>query len=355
LGRTSPNPIVGAVVLSQHGEVLGEGWHERAGGPHAEVHALRAAGERSRGATVVVTLEPCTNTGRTGPCTQALLAAGVARVVVAVRDPNPVAAGGVEALRAAGVDVVVGLGAAEAERGNEAWLTAVRLGRPHVLWKLAATLDGRVAAVDGSSRWITGEAARADAHRVRAAVDAVIVGTGTALADDPQLTARGSDDGHGEGSDDGHGEGSDDGHGEGSDARAADNRPERQPLRVVVGHRPLPLNARVLDDAAETLVLATHDVGAVLATLYDRGIRSVLLEGGPTLAGAFVRAGAVDRVLAYLAPALLGAGPAALTGAGISTLASALRLEIDDVARVGIDLRISARPIPARPAPPQEA
>ena len=339
LGRTSPNPVVGAVVLSPGGEVVGEGWHERVGGPHAEGHALQAAGEGSRGATVVVTLEPCTHTGRTGPCTQALLAAGVTRVVVAVRDPNAVAAGGVEQLRAAGVDVVVGLGAAAAERGNEAWLTAVRLGRPHVLWKLAATLDGRVAAADGTSRWITGEAARADAHRVRAGVDAVLVGTGTALADDPQLTVRVPEDGH----DVISGE------------AAADNRPRHQPLRVVVGHRPLPRTARVLDGAAETVLLTTHDVGAVLATLYDRGVRSVLLEGGPTLAGAFVRAGAVDRVLAYLAPALLGAGPAALTGAGISTLASALRLEIDELTTVGLDLRISARPISSRPAVPQEA
>ena len=334
LGRTSPNPVVGAVALSPDGEVVGEGWHERAGGPHAEVHALRAAGERARGATMVVTLEPCTNTGRTGPCTQALLAAGVARVVVAVRDPNPVAAGGVEALRAAGVEVVVGVGAAEAARGNEAWLTAVRLGRPHVLWKLAATLDGRVAASDGTSRWITGEAARADAHRVRAGVDAILVGTGTALADDPRLTVRVPGDGPDEIS---------------GGEPPADNRPGHQPLRVVVGHRPLALTARVLDDAAETLLLATHDVRSVLATLYDRGVRSVLLEGGPTLAGAFVRAGAVDRVLAYLAPALLGAGPAALSGAGICTLGSALRLEIDEFATVGLDLRISARPISARP------
>jgi diaminohydroxyphosphoribosylaminopyrimidine deaminase/5-amino-6-(5-phosphoribosylamino)uracil reductase len=334
LGRTSPNPVVGAVVLGPGGAVVGEGWHERPGGPHAEVRALRAAGERARGATVVVTLEPCTHTGRTPPCTRALLAAGVTRVVVAVRDPHPLAAGGVEVLRAGGVEVVVGLGAAEAARGNEAWLTAVRLGRPHVLWKLAATLDGRVAAADGTSRWITGEAARADAHRVRDGVDAIVVGTGTALADDPQLTVRPPSTG--------------------VDSR--DNRPMRQPLRVVVGTRPLPPTARVLDDTAETLLLRTHEVTEVLATLAERGLRSVLLEGGPTLAGAFVRAGAVDRVLAYLAPALLGAGPAALTGAGISTIAAALRLEIDELTSVGADVRISAHPVrPDRGATAREA
>jgi len=347
LGRTSPNPVVGAVVLSSAGEVVGEGWHERPGGPHAEVVALAAAGERARGATVVVTLEPCTNTGRTGPCTQALLAAGVARVVVAVLDPNPLAAGGADVLRAAGVDVEVGLGAAQATRGNEAWLTALRLGRPHVLWKFAATLDGRVAAADGTSRWITGKAARADVHRVRDGVDAIIVGTGTALADDPRLTVRLADRwglGTPAASRDPALDDNRPKPGHNVTGDAPNDPPQRQPLRVVLGTRRLPPTARVLDDAAETLLLQTHDIDAALATLHDRGVRSVLLEGGPTLAGAFVRAGAVDRVVAYLAPALLGAGPAALTGAGITTLASALCLEIDDIDTVGTDVRISARP-----------
>lgn len=317
LGTASPNPVVGAIVLDRHGEVAGEGWHERPGGPHAEVVALREAGDRARGGTVVVTLEPCDHTGRTGPCSRALLAAGVARVVVAVLDPHPQAAGGADTLRRAGVDVVTGALTEEAERANEAWLTAVRRGRPHVLWKLGATLDGRVAAADGTSRWITSPQARAEVHEIRAQVDAVVAGTGTVLADDPQLTAR-----------------------------TAHGLHPRQPLRVVVGLRDVPPSARVRDDAAETLVCRTRDPGEVLAALHAREVRSVLLEGGPTLAGAFVAAGLVDRVLAYLAPVLLGAGPPALGPAGITTLAGALRLQVDDVTSVGPDVRVSARPQP---------
>jgi len=278
LGTTSPNPVVGCVVLDATGRVAGEGFHARAGGPHAEVVALEAAGERARGGTAVVTLEPCAHTGRTGPCTSALLASGVRRVLFAVADPDPRAAGGGDVLRTVGVAVDGGLLAAEAARVNEAWLFAVRVGRPHVTWKYAASLDGRVAAADGSSRWISGAESRADAHRLRAQVDAVLVGTGTALADDPQLTVR-----------------------------DADERPaERQPLRVVVGMRTLPADARLLDDAAETLFIHERDPRSVLAVLHDRGVRSVLLEGGPTLAGCFLAEGLVNRVVGYVAPLLIG-------------------------------------------------
>lgn len=344
-GGTSPNPVVGCVVLDATGAIAGEGWHRRAGGPHAEVHALDAAGERARGGTAVVTLEPCGHTGRTGPCARALIDAGIARVVYAVADPHPAAAGGARALAAAGVDVEGGLLAAEAELVNEAWLVSVRLGRPFVLWKYAATLDGRVAAADGSSRWITSPQARADVHRLRAAADAVVVGSGTLHADDPHLAVRGAEDG-----------------------LPAD---VRQPLRVVVDTRAtVKPGARVLDDAAPTLVAVADDAGtahlpgvdtvrlprtgsglsvpALLAELYDRGVRSVLLEGGPTLAGSFVAAGAVDKVTGYLAPALLGAGPAVLGDAGIATVARALRLDLHDVVRVGPDLRVTAYPRPRR-------
>ncbi|NNH24300.1 bifunctional diaminohydroxyphosphoribosylaminopyrimidine deaminase/5-amino-6-(5-phosphoribosylamino)uracil reductase RibD, partial [Pseudokineococcus marinus] len=192
LGGTSPNPVVGCVVLDAAGDVAGEGWHARAGGPHAEVGALREAGARARGGTAVVTLEPCDHTGRTGPCSQALLAAGVARVVLAVADPDSRAAGGARTLAEAGVDVLRAdpEQAEAARRVNEAWLHAQRTGRPHVTWKLAATLDGRSAAADGTSRWITSPQARADAHLLRARSDAVVVGVGTVLADDPSLTVR---------------------------------------------------------------------------------------------------------------------------------------------------------------------
>ncbi|SPL96040.1 Diaminohydroxyphosphoribosylaminopyrimidine deaminase / 5-amino-6-(5-phosphoribosylamino)uracil reductase [[Actinomadura] parvosata subsp. kistnae] len=189
-GSTSPNPVVGCVVLDAAGQVAGEGFHAYAGGPHAEVVALAQAGERARGGTAYVTLEPCDHTGRTGPCSRALLAAGVARVVIAVPDPNPKAAGGAARLREHGVAVTAGVLAEAAERVNEEWLTYARLGRSHVTWKFAATLDGRSAAEDGTSKWITSPEARADVHRLRAAADAIIAGIGTVLADDPHLTAR---------------------------------------------------------------------------------------------------------------------------------------------------------------------
>ncbi|MGW2331476.1 bifunctional diaminohydroxyphosphoribosylaminopyrimidine deaminase/5-amino-6-(5-phosphoribosylamino)uracil reductase RibD [Streptomyces sp. NPDC001700] len=338
LGHTSPNPVVGCVILDAEGQQVGEGWHQRAGGPHAEVHALRAAGERARGGTALVTLEPCNHTGRTGPCAQALIDAGIARVRYAVPDPTAQARGGAATLAAAGVDVAAGPLGDEAAAVNEAWLTAMRRGRPFVLWKYAATLDGRSAAADGTSRWITSAAARADVHRLRAEADAVVVGSGTLRADDPHLAVR-------------------------------DREGVTQPLRVAVDTDATALKpgARILDDAAPTLVAVAEDadtsrlpagtesvrlpragkgldIAALLAALHDRGIRSVLLEGGPTLAGAFLGAGAVDKVVGYLAPVLLGAGPAALADAGITTIAQALRLDTADVTRLGPDLRITAFP-----------
>lgn len=336
LGRTSPNPVVGCVVLDRDGAVVGEGFHESAGGPHAEVAALRAAGERARAGTAVVSLEPCRHTGRTGPCTQALLDAGIARVVVAVPDPTATAGGGAQVLRDAGVEVLVGVGAEDAEHVNRAWLHAMRHGRPFVTWKLAATLDGRTAAADGTSRWITGAAARSEVHRLRARCDAVLVGGGTLRADDPHLAVR--------------------------DVPGA-----VQPLRVVLDSAAgIALTARVLDDAAPTLVVVAEgsdaghlvaagvdvlavprtntglDLTAVLVALHERGVRSVLLEGGATLAGSFVAADLVDEVVAHLAPALLGAGRPVLGDAGITTITEALRLTTTDVTRLGDDIAVTA-------------
>jgi diaminohydroxyphosphoribosylaminopyrimidine deaminase/5-amino-6-(5-phosphoribosylamino)uracil reductase len=310
-----PNPRVGCVLLARDGAVVAEGHHRGAGTAHAEVDALAAAGARARGATAVVTLEPCDHTGRTGPCSEALLAAGVARVVVAQLDPNPVAAGGAQRLRAAGVEVETGVLADEAAALNEAWTFAVTHGRPWVTWKAASTLDGRIAAADGTSRWITSAPARAEVHELRAAVDAVVVGTGTVLADDPHLAVR----------------------------REGDVVDGRQPLRVVMGRRDIPATARVLDGSAPTVHLRTHDPAEVLAELHAREVRHVLVEGGPTVAAAFVRAGLLDAVRWYVAPALLGAGAHALGDAGMSTIAEALRLQVVDVARVGSDVRIDAR------------
>jgi diaminohydroxyphosphoribosylaminopyrimidine deaminase/5-amino-6-(5-phosphoribosylamino)uracil reductase len=322
---THPNPRVGAVVLNPDGRVVGEGWHRAAGRPHAEIEALTEAGAAASGGTVVVTLEPCRHTGRTGPCTKALVSAGVARVVFAQSDPNPLAAGGGAELAAAALAVESGVLADEARALNPWWSLAMERRRPFVTWKTASTVDGRVAAADGSSRWITGPEARAQVHRLRSAVDAVVVGIGTVLADDPQLTARAPD---------------------GSLAG-------KQPLRVVVGRRPVPAGAAVHDDSAPTLELATHDVAGVLTELFDRGVHTALLEGGPTLAAAFIGAGAVDRVVGYLAPAALGAGHAVLESFGVGSIGEALRFEFSEVARVGSDLRWVAelQGIPGLPSP----
>jgi diaminohydroxyphosphoribosylaminopyrimidine deaminase/5-amino-6-(5-phosphoribosylamino)uracil reductase len=318
-GRTSPNPPVGAVILRPDGTLAGEGATAPAGGAHAEVTALKAAGKDAMGATAVVTLEPCAHTGRTGPCAQALVDAGVAKVIYAVRDPNPEAAGGAMKLRDAGVEVVAGVSEAEAIAGAlRPWLHALRSGRPYVTWKYAATLDGRVAAADFTSRWITSPAARADVHVLRATVDAIVVGSGTVLADDPQLTVR----------------------------DAAGTPAPFQPLRVVLDRRHrTPQHARVFDSAAETLVLDTAAPRFALKALYDRGVRHVLLEGGPTLAGAFVEARCVDEIVAYIAPKLLGDGPAALGEAGIVTIGEAVTLVVDDVERIGDDVKIVGRTV----------
>ncbi|MGW6502442.1 bifunctional diaminohydroxyphosphoribosylaminopyrimidine deaminase/5-amino-6-(5-phosphoribosylamino)uracil reductase RibD [Nonomuraea angiospora] len=382
-GTTSPNPVVGCVVLDAGGQVAGEGFHAYAGGPHAEVVALAQAGERARGGTAYVTLEPCDHTGRTGPCSLALLAAGVARVVIAVPDPNPKAAGGAARLRAHGVSVMSGVLGAEAERVNEEWLTYARLGRSHVTWKFAATLDGRSAAEDGTSQWITSAAARADVHRMRAAADAIVAGIGTVLADDPHLTARPGSASAPTPAGPASLSSATSGTPVGAVAspavmrRAADVAGGaegrhgggvaggRRPLRVVVDTRGrTPQEARVLDDAAPTLVAIAEDAGtglkadllrlprhgrgldleALLEELAAREVVSVFLEGGPTLAGEFLRRGLVDRVVAYLAPALLGSGRAALGAAGVGTIGEMHRLTFDEISPIGPDVRLIARP-----------
>jgi diaminohydroxyphosphoribosylaminopyrimidine deaminase/5-amino-6-(5-phosphoribosylamino)uracil reductase len=314
-GATYPNPPVGAVILDTAGAVAGVGATEPAGGAHAEVLALRAAGERARGGTAVVTLEPCNHHGRTPPCVDALLAAGVVAVVYAVADPNPVATGGTARLQDAGVAVNAGVAADEVTAGPlREWLHKQRTGLPHITWKFATSIDGRSAAADGSSQWITSEDARADLHRRRAAADAIVVGTGTVFADNPSLTARLPD---------------------GSLA-------ERQPLRVVIGRREIPADSAVLSPDSPTVLLHTHDPRAALRILADR--TDVLLEGGPTLAGAFLRAGAVHRILAYVAPMLLGGPVTAVDDVGVATIASALRWRYDGVEQIGPDLLLSLTP-----------
>jgi diaminohydroxyphosphoribosylaminopyrimidine deaminase/5-amino-6-(5-phosphoribosylamino)uracil reductase len=291
-----PNPRVGCVLLDDSGATVAEGHHRGAGTAHAEADALAQAGEKARGTTAVVTLEPCNHTGRTGPCAEALVAAGVRRVVFAQADPNPVARGGADTLRAAGVEVESGLLAEEAREVNRVWTFATEHQRPFVTWKFAATLDGRSAAADGTSRWVSGTAARRDTHRLRALCDVMLVGTNTVAVDHPRLTVRDDDD-----------------------------RPlERQPLRVVMGERDLA-------DHGLDLHLRTRDPLSALKELYARDRQHVLLEGGPTLAAAFLTAGLVDEIVAYVAPVLLGAGRAAVADLGITTIAGALRPRVTDV------------------------
>jgi len=344
LGLAPPNPMVGAVVVA-NGEVVGEGWHEGSGTPHAEIRALKMARERARGATLYVSLEPCSHQGRTPPCAIAVRDSGIAEVVAAVRDPNPAVDGrGLDVLRRAGIRVTEGILSRDAGRLIEGFARHVRTGLPFVTLKLAASLDGKVAARDRSSRWITGEPARRDAHRLRAAAGAIVVGVGTVLADDPSLTVR--LDGYG----------------------------GRAPLRVVVdGGGRTPPTAAILDGAAPTLIATStttararrasweeagaevvvidepaghgrFSLRALMALLGKREIQDVLIEGGPTLAWAAVEEGQVDRLVLYLAPRLIGgeSAPGVLGGPGVKSIADALSVHITQVERLGDDIKVVA-------------
>jgi len=340
IGRTSPNPPVGAVVVAR-GRIIGRGYHRRAGEPHAEIEALAAAGDGARGATLYVTLEPCNHHGRTPPCTAAVIRAGVRRVVIGARDPNPHVTGqGVETLRRDGIAVNVGLEEAACAALVVPFAKFVRTGLPHVTLKLAASLDGRIATRTGASRWVTGEAARRYVHRLRDQVDAVMVGASTVIADNPSLTCR--------------------------------LRGGRDPLRVVVdGRLRIPLDCQVLTNAAApgtvvatvnskarmigtlrqrgatVLVLpgrgGTLSVRRLLARLGRRGIMSVLIEGGATLAAAALREGVVDRLLCFYAPKLIGADGRAMVGPlDVRTLDQSLTVRAMRVARIGEDILVTA-------------
>lgn len=311
-GPRGVNPQVGAVILSRDGRVLGEGWHRGAGTPHAEVDALsRLRPEEARGATAIVTLEPCNHTGRTGPCAEALLDAGVARVVYACDDPGDVSSGGAARLRAGGVDVDR-LDEAEGEAVIADWLFVQRTGRPRVTVKWAQSLDGRAAAADGSSQWITGPQARAHVHRERSAHDAIAVGTGTVLADDPQLTARIDGD---------------------ADAP--------QPMPVVFGTRAIPVDAAVRRHPRGHRT-AGHDLERELFGLAADGVQSLYVEGGPTLASAFLAAGLADRLTIYLAPTLLGGPRTVLDDIGVRTIDEQRRLTVTRLEQLGPDLLVEA-------------
>ena len=280
LGKTAPNPIVGAVIIDSTGKVVGEGFHDRVNSPdHAEVVAIKAAGTKAKGATIVVSLEPCNHTGSTGACVQAIIDAGITTVVFAVSDPNPVAAGGAGALRAAGVTVIEGLLKDEAAFSNRAWLMKIKKKRPFFTWKVAATLDGKVAAADGTSKWITNEASRADVQILRRQADAILVGTNTVIVDNPHLIPRGEFAGY------------------------ASN-----PIRVVYGEQELPKDSAVFDSAAQTVVVKSKDLDVLVEKLNELGVNHVFVEAGPTLASAMVDHCLMDELVIYQAPTFLGTG-----------------------------------------------
>lgn len=306
---TFPNPRVGCVIVTADHQVVGEGAHQSAGTPHAEVHALDAAGELARGGTAYVTLEPCAHTGRTGPCAQALIAAGIARVVIAVADPNPVAAGGADVLRRAGV-VVDFVSSEPARRVNEHWLFAMMSGRPFVTLKMAASLDGRVAAAHGVETSISNAQSRRRVHELRGRVDAILVGSNTAVVDDPALTAR-------------------------------EVQVQRQPQRFILGQRILPPDLQLLQGPQPAIQLPTHDVEVALRELAGREVRHLLVEGGPTVARAFLDAGLVDECIWITAPIVLGDGPHAL---GDEPFPQVLTWHPLDVADVDGDLWTTLRP-----------
>lgn len=334
-GVRGANPLVGAVAVGRDGKVLASGWHRGAGTAHAEADAIANAargGIDLTGATMYVTLEPCNHTGRTGPCAQALIAAGVSRVVYAIDDPHDAASGGAGTLRAAGIDVVGGVRAGEATELNRQWLGAVAARRPFVTLHLAQTLDSRIAAEDGTSQWITCPESLADNHAIRARIDAILVGSQTVAVDNPRLTARTED------------------------GQLADH----QPLRAVMGLREVPDDAAVRGDDGRFVHLRTQDPAAALSRLFDQGVRHVMVEGGARIIAAFLSANLVDELIVYQAPTILGSGKNAVTDLGVRTLADAQRWTWDEsgggaVRRLGCDLRLHLAPAAHPDAAPHDA
>jgi diaminohydroxyphosphoribosylaminopyrimidine deaminase/5-amino-6-(5-phosphoribosylamino)uracil reductase len=330
LYSTPPNPAVGCVILDAAGRVVGEGWHRRAGEAHAEPLALAAAGAAARGGTALVTLEPCSHHGRTPPCVEALVSAGIARVIAGTTDPNPRVAGtGLQRLRDAGIDTAVGLCEVQARELNRGFFSRMERGRPWVTLKLGSSVDGRTALADGSSQWITSRAARADVQRLRARAAAIVTGVGTVLADDPALTVR----------------------------DPALDLAGRVPLRVVLDSRGrTPATAKLLTDGKPTLVLSDAtvavdaggrvDLVAALQHLARLECNEVLVEAGPRLAGSFVAAGLADEVVLYVAPTVLGgdARPTFALPQPLATLVASPRFRFHDVRQVGPDLRLTLRP-----------
>ncbi len=299
LGKCAPNPIVGAVIVDANGKIVGEGFHDRmTSKDHAEVIAINAAANLAKGSTIVVTLEPCNHTGSTGPCTQAIIDSGISTVVFAVKDPNAVAAGGADALRAAGIKVIDGDLSEEASFINRAWLTKITKSRPYFVWKVATTLDAKIAASDGTSKWISNEVSRNDVQRLRRESDAILVGTNTVVSDDPHLIPRGEFSGY-----------------------------SRNPIRVIFGESDLPADSKVFDSAAETVHIKSRDLNKLVSKLNELDINQVFVEAGSKLTSAMVTAGLMDELVIYQAPALLGSGKSFFADESKSTIEDQMRLQ----------------------------
>ena len=307
LGRTAPNPNVSAAIYNSHGELIADGSHNGTLSPdHAEVVALKKAGSAARGATMVVSLEPCNHTGTTGPCVGAIIDAGISKVIYAVKDPNPIAAGGAERLKSPGIEVEF-IASPELEDIQGAWLHRIKTGRPYFIWKVATTLDGRIAASDGTSQWISSEESRADVQLLRSQSDAILIGTGTALADNPTLRPR--------------------------------IEGATTPIRIVMGGRELPADFNLNDGKSQTIFLKSHSVEDLLKALDYIPVNQVLVEAGPQLGSALMAAGLIDEVLLYQAPILLGAGKSWVEGIGISTIVDAQKLSLISTHAIGPDIK----------------
>jgi len=306
LGKTYPNPIVGAVITSANGEFISEGFHQ--GKEHAEVIAINAAQEIPAGSIIYITLEPCNHHGKTPPCVDAILATSISKVVYAVNDPNPVAAGGSDRLRQAGVEVVTNFAEVQARQENRAWLTKIELGRPRITWKIAATMDGKVTASDGSSKWITGELARADVAVMRSQADAIVTSTATVIADNPGLTSKGLG---------------------------------KNPVRIIMGRQELSSELQILGSDAETLLLKTHELNELIKVSNERGFNQLLIESGPTFGTALLKADLIDEIVLFQAPTFLGTGTEVIGDLGISNISQRLDFEISDVEIIGADLKIT--------------
>jgi diaminohydroxyphosphoribosylaminopyrimidine deaminase/5-amino-6-(5-phosphoribosylamino)uracil reductase len=306
LGKTFPNPIVGAVITTATGELISEGFHQ--GGDHAEVIALNATKEIPAGSILYVTLEPCNHHGKTPPCVDAIVKSGIKKVVYAVSDPNPAAAGGAERLRAAGIEVQSGIGEEEARLVNRAWLTKMELERPHITWKIASTMDGKVAASDGSSKWITGELARTDVAQMRSQVDAIVTSTSTVIADDPLMTSKGFG---------------------------------KDPVRIVMGTTEIKAGAQIFNDSAETVLVKSRNLKELITLANERGFNQLLIESGPTFGTALLRENLIDEIVLFQAPTLFGSGTPAIGDLGITNISGRLDFEISDVEMFGSDLKIT--------------